>query len=207
MMSYYKFLDNSDDEKGIKASVYKILKALTNKSFKKASSDFPYLALVLNEMYKAQSECEKGNLSLDACCEPTAIMLSKVFGELSGCDKMKETVLSRLGYFLGRWIYTMDASDDLEEDLKKKNFNPLIKKFELENKEAIPKDKEDFIENECNASLNSNISMMIPACNLLNNGRYIGIINNIINLGLPQMQKEIIFLHVTKKQRKKKDKE
>ena len=31
-----------------------------------------------------------------------------------------------MGFFLGKYIYIMDAYDDLEKDIKKKNYNPLI---------------------------------------------------------------------------------
>lgn len=30
-----------------------------------------------------------------------------------------------MGYNLGRWIYLMDAADDLEEDREKNNYNPF----------------------------------------------------------------------------------
>ena len=205
IMSYGKLKDNLLDEKGAKKIAYKLLKSLCSKAYKKAAEDFPFIDEAINKMLQSQAEAEKNNMHLDACCEPTANMLREICMELAG-DDMNKTVLGTVAYFLGRWIYTMDAADDLEDDLKNKSFNPLIKKFSLENSETIPEEKRSFIENECNAALNGNISMMLPALNLLNNGRYSGIINNIISLGLPEMQREIIFLHVTKKQRKKEDK-
>ena len=36
-----------------------------------------------------------------------------------------EPVLRRMGFFLGKFIYLLDAYDDLEKDIKKKNYNPL----------------------------------------------------------------------------------
>lgn len=206
MMSYGKILDNSLDEKGIKKLAYKFLKVICKKAYKKASSDYPFISEALSEMLKAQSEAEKSDMHLDACCEPTANMLKTVCGELSKGDSFIKPALENLGYFLGRWIYTIDAADDLEEDLKSKSFNPLIKKFglNLNSTDTLSEEKRKYIEEECNYSLNGNVSMMIKASNLLNNGRYSGIISNIINLGLPEMQREIIFLHVNKKDRKKK---
>lgn len=203
MMSYGKILDNALDEKGLKRLIYKFLSRLCKKAYKKASKDFPFISEALKEMLESQNKAEKENMNLDACCEPTANMLKTVCSELSGENPFNKPALESLGYFLGRWIYIMDACDDLAEDLKEKNFNPLIKKFGLENSRDIPKDMESAIENECNAALNGNVAMMVKASNLLNNGRYSGVINNVINLGLPEMQREIIFLHVNKKQRKK----
>ena len=39
-------------------------------------------------------------------------------------DQWEET-LRTLGFFLGKFIYIMDAYDDLEKDLKEGNYNPL----------------------------------------------------------------------------------
>ena len=36
-----------------------------------------------------------------------------------------EDALRRMGFFLGKFIYILDAYDDLEEDIKNKNYNPF----------------------------------------------------------------------------------
>ena len=38
---------------------------------------------------------------------------------------MWEETLRRMGFFLGKYIYIMDAYEDLEEDLRKQCYNPL----------------------------------------------------------------------------------
>ena len=43
-----------------------------------------------------------------------------------------EETLRRIGFFLGKFIYLMDAYDDLEEDRKKHCYNPLIRICEEE---------------------------------------------------------------------------
>ena len=43
-----------------------------------------------------------------------------------------EKTLRRIGFFLGKFIYLMDAYDDLEEDRKKHCYNPLIRICEEE---------------------------------------------------------------------------
>ncbi|NOW59426.1 hypothetical protein DFH83_001406 [Clostridium saccharobutylicum] len=50
---------------------------------------------------------------------------------------MRDTLYS-LGYSLGKWIYLIDALDDLKSDIEKNKFNPL--NF-LYNKESLPYDK------------------------------------------------------------------
>lgn len=55
---------------------------------------------------------------------PTAEILGFVFASL-GKDDTERFVLHDFGYALGRWIYTTDAADDLEEDLKAGAFKPV----------------------------------------------------------------------------------
>ena len=46
---------------------------------------------------------------------------------LSFCSKRDQWAasLSRIGFFLGKFIYILDAYDDLEEDIKKNHYNPF----------------------------------------------------------------------------------
>ena len=36
--------------------------------------------------------------------------------------------LSKLGFYLGKFIYLCDCYEDIERDIKKKNYNPLIER-------------------------------------------------------------------------------
>ena len=54
----------------------------------------------------------------------------QVFEQVARTDGQRR-ILSRMGYLLGRWIYMMDAFDDLESDLKRGNYNPLIGRYGL----------------------------------------------------------------------------
>lgn len=64
-------------------------------------------------------------------------MLSTLFQELGGCDRTLSVPLERFGYFLGRWIYLMDAADDLEDDLQEGAFNPFVSRFGLSDKKEL----------------------------------------------------------------------
>ena len=43
-----------------------------------------------------------------------------------------EPTLRRMGFFLGKFIYLMDAYDDVEEDIKKGNYNPFSRSYIME---------------------------------------------------------------------------
>jgi len=54
----------------------------------------------------------------DLCAHPSAHALGAL------CALLDER-LYRLGYLLGRWVYLIDAADDLAGDLKRGRFNPF----------------------------------------------------------------------------------
>ena len=76
-------------------------------------------------MMQRQKEIEdKRSPVSDEAAEPTAIFLSEIIS-LGGTEET-EKILRRFGYLLGRYIYLCDALDDLEDDIKKGNYNPFI---------------------------------------------------------------------------------
>ena len=60
-----------------------------------------------------------------------------------------EASLRKIGFYLGKFIYLMDAYEDIEKDLKEKNYNPFLNRYE----------EEDFQEN-CRMIL----TMMMAEC-------------------------------------------
>lgn len=46
-------------------------------------------------------------------------------------------VLRELGYWLGRFIYIMDAYDDVEEDVKRGSFNPFAEQYKTMERDAF----------------------------------------------------------------------
>lgn len=205
LMTYHKLKDTIADEKWAKKTGARLLLPFAAGPAKKAAADFPALAEAIGTMMEEQAQVEQDpEASLDACCDPTAKALSVIFSELGGDTKSQCMVLSELGYFLGRWIYLMDAADDLKEDLKNGSFNPLIRKLDLEGKKEIPAETQERIDRECNEILNYTVSRINAALNLLNLQRYGTIIANVSQLGFAEVQREILFLHIREKKKKEK---
>lgn len=67
--------------------------------------------------------------SVDEAAEPFARIMEILFD----CPLIKDAAtrkgLAWLGYNLGRWIYLIDALDDLEEDANNGSYNPLLRQF------------------------------------------------------------------------------
>lgn len=193
MMLYGKLKDNISDRDGISFASRLALLYITPR-YRKAAKRLPGQSAALENYLLMQQKAEEQKASIDACCHPTAHLLSQFFSELAKDSEQKEN-LERLGYVLGRWIYLLDAADDLEKDLKSGAFNPLKASGSLSSEE-IKKIKED-------AELSLNICIS-EACDMflkLKLYHFEPIIKNIIFLGLKNTQSAV--LHYTDKKERK----
>lgn len=120
VLSYYHLLDDWKDEKSIPGLAGM---KLLNKNVGKIIHTYKKKCGIIQDCLRRLSECEKqGVTDIDK--------VSGCFGDLMGellvyKEDTWEPVLRRMGFFLGKFIYLLDAYDDLEKDIKKKNYNPL----------------------------------------------------------------------------------
>lgn len=173
IMSYYKIYDNIIDAKGIKKLKFYPLKFLFSRSYKRASKLYPEVEKIVHEFALLQHDVENScdEVSIDKSAQPTAITLSKIFSLVS-------PDLKNFGYFLGRWVYIIDAADDLVKDLKTGNFNPL---------------KNNLSKEDINSILNQTVFQIINYYDKIEELKSNSIISNIVKLGLAKIQKDILF--------------
>ena len=121
LLSYYKCEDDWTDEK----KFGKKLAALALKhSVKKAGRKFPEQAQAIRDYIEAQKKAEaEGETDADSIADLTGRMMGRL---LVYRKDVWSDALYRMGFFLGKFIYIMDAFDDLEKDRKKGSFNPLL---------------------------------------------------------------------------------
>lgn len=172
ILSYYKFTDDINDEKGIKKFTAVLLSKIFASAFKKAKAKCPLVEAAAAEYIKEQNEAERNkNCSLDDAANPSSKMLSKLF-EMCSNNQRNRQVLSHLGTLLGRYIYLLDCLVDRKEDVKKGAFNPVSMLSEQEAKEKI-KEQLYIVINEAE-----------KAFELLEVKRFKDILGNIIYVGL-----------------------
>lgn len=123
ILAYHKLNDNViDDGSGrIKRSIFK-------SSYKKAKKKEPVLDKIVENWYSKLLKLEKDNCdSIDISADPFGQMISSLVKELLG-DKFDQNI-STLSYYLGKWIYLIDALDDFDKDKKKESFNVFVNAF------------------------------------------------------------------------------
>lgn len=126
LLLYHKIKDNISDSTLFKAILYRILLVAILYSYKKAVKNRPDAAIIIEEFMQMQSSVEeKQSRSIDEAAEPTAILLSKMYAR-NETDEEQKRVRERVGYCLGRWVYMIDAFDDIEKDRKSGNYNPFL---------------------------------------------------------------------------------
>ncbi len=188
IMTYYKFEDIISDSGFFKKTAARLLKLILSRCHKKAMQAYPEIEEITKTMVSEQIEIEKNkNAGIDPSAEPTATAVSRLC-VLLGSDDDEKTILREFGYYLGRWIYLIDAADDYFKDKESNSFNPFVNKFK--NNEAS--DNLEITE-YCNATLNHTAAMAVSAFNLLDLKLHKPILENIMNLGLAYMQRKCLF--------------
>ncbi len=183
-MAHAKIADNISDSGFLKSSFCRLTLPLTARAEKKAGGKFPALPALCEKMTEDQNRAEQDpSVSLDRSAEASAAALSGMMEALSE-DPMNKRILKRFGYLLGRWIYFIDALDDLEDDLKKENFNPFIKRFQLSY--PLSAEQKQEVRGYGRELLNITGAEMAAAYELLELKRFKGILDNIVYLGLQQ---------------------
>ena len=186
---YYKLLDDINDKSFIKSIPTRLLIPYAKHLQKKAKREFPEIDDIVCKMLESQFLAEQDTLcGLDKSSEPTAQMLSEMMCILAK-DESQRNIYKYFGYYLGKWVYLIDATDDIEDDIKKDGFNP----FKTNLVQNIDDLKKDEIKDKINGTLNYNVSQIIQAYNLMEFTHFNDIIDNIVNQGLANMQKQIIY--------------
>ena len=133
LLTYYKCLDDWKDEK--KASA-RLLSFLLKGKMRKLSVAKQEKSRKIKELLDQLSSCEKENIQdIDKTAGFFGAIMAELFvyAEDEWADKLR-----RMGFFFGKFIYLMDAYEDIEEDLKQGRYNPLADLY-----------KKDTFEQEC----------------------------------------------------------
>ena len=200
LLTYHKLRDNLEDDSFFKSLGSRLFLPFVSRKARKAAEEYPFLAQEAQKAMDGQRQAEENAGGVDACAEPTANLLAALFKELA-CDSLQGAALERFGYFLGRWVYLMDAADDLLDDLKEGAFNPFIPRLGLSGKTELTPQERKAADQACNQTLNATAAQMLLAFNLMELRNFGPILENVVTKGLPEIQREILFLHIREKRR------
>lgn len=121
ILAYQNLLDDWKDEKSYtKKAFVKIL----DKDYTRIVSKYPRQVKALEEFMRKTAEVEKNKeTNLDLVAGLTGEMLGEIMCWRE--DEWQEE-LRTLGFYMGKFIYLMDAYEDYDADQKKNCYNPLV---------------------------------------------------------------------------------
>ncbi|MBP5211487.1 MAG: hypothetical protein J6Z30_01395, partial [Pyramidobacter sp.] len=129
LLFYYKLRDDIADSGWAKRLALYLLLPVAALWRKKAKRLFPEIEAIVSEAMATQTEAEQsGTDSVDRAAHASADALGKLT-RLGAKDRADDYY--RFGYCVGRWVYLIDAADDLEKDYKHHNYNVFVRRFGL----------------------------------------------------------------------------
>ena len=132
ILGFYLARDHWKDDRQITALVHYY--ALRKKVWK-LSKVYPRQHKAVKNYVRRLEAAERTNeQNLDQLAGLTGQMLAEIFDWKAD---IWSDMLKRVGFYLGKFIYIMDAYEDMETDIEKGNFNPLISYKEREDFEEF----------------------------------------------------------------------
>lgn len=182
MMFYFKVRDNIADGTFFRRVLMYLILPYALLKYRKAKRLYPEAALIIEKAMEEQAFTEKsGTDSPDRAAHSSADALGRLLDYGFGNES-----IYRFGYGTGKFVYLCDALDDTEKDIKKKNYNVFVKKYNLVS-EADEKIKE-----EIKMSLNMCLAMVSEAYGEIENKSLTPLVENIIYEGTENTMNDIL---------------
>jgi hypothetical protein len=138
LLGYFNLKDDKEDENSLLGNVGELY---LRRAYKKIQRKMPEKCEAIAGQSAELSRLERsGEIGIDVISEPFARLMETVMDRpnlkafvpepTSGLTKERyaddiSAALRKIGYFLGKWIYLIDAISDLRKDIKSGSFNPL----------------------------------------------------------------------------------
>lgn len=191
LLAHFKLLDDQQDEGSLKA---KAGLALLSPTYHKLIRAHQEKCDLIQEKLDVLSSLEKeGCTSLDRAAEPFAKLLEEVFlPERYRDDEIRSNGLRHMGYHLGKWIYLMDAYDDLEENADKGTYNPLLNQFGFQKSQETIEQFRWRIKDRVEQNLLIYLAELSKAWETIKTDKNKGILENIIYFGLLRKTEQLL---------------
>lgn len=182
---YHKLLDDIHDRGFFRRILALLLFPAVALMHRKAARLSPEIETAVSTAMTEQKAVENTAACVDAAADPSAKALSVIFS--LGVPREEEPILRRFGYMVGRFIYIIDAADDIEKDIKRGNFNPLA-----EGIDSLTAETRCAIASRVDGMINSTLDEAAIALDMAGLNRFSSIIINVIYDGLPKVAQTVL---------------
>ena len=182
ILAYWKLRDNADDNGFWKGLPARVLAFLLRPAYRKAADFRPGFDKQVRDCLAELRALEtEKSASIDRTADTFARILKAAAPDTG--DEHRDRPIGQLLYHIGRWIYLVDAWDDLEEDRAHNQYNPILFRFG---------DGTERARESLRTTLRHSLNLAASAYALTEFGCWTDIIGNIIYLGLPMVE-ELVF--------------
>ncbi|MBR6728091.1 MAG: hypothetical protein IKM08_07830 [Clostridia bacterium] len=187
ILAYEKCRDDLQDERGLRKCKARLKCWFLHGAYRRARKRLPELAPAVRGHLARLAEKEREK-------RPSVDEVAVIFGDLladivsHGLSGEKKRIAETIGRQTGRFIYIIDAIDDLPEDIEKKRFNPFLLLFGGVPAEADKKGVEDAL-----ISCLSDLEIAFDLMNDTADRNRRAVIENILYLGMPDTIRRVLY--------------
>jgi hypothetical protein len=186
ILAYWQLRDGVEDHDWFHGLKYRSLSAILEPAYKKAAKLRPAFNETVRTQLNRLRELEQENCaSIDRAADAFAVLLSGAAKEVD--DPVRRRVLEQILYHLGRWVYLVDAADDMKKDAEEGNYNPVALRFEVHNGVWSPEKRQEFA-----VTLDHSIRMITTAFELWDFGVWTPVLQTTFYAGLFQVGKAVL---------------
>ena len=187
MLAYHNLVDDWKDEKNLSK---KTLANMIRKDYERFALEYPRQVKAIEDYMQKLAEYERANeTNIDIVAGITGEMLGEV---MAWKEDEWYHELKTLGYYMGKFIYMMDAYEDIDKDEKKNGYNPL---------RHLRKENEKDFETLCRLMMTSMMSECAKSFERLPILQHADILRNILYSGVWTRYE---YIQLKKKKRTKK---
>lgn len=189
ILAYYNIDDNWKDTKSLLSAAGKAALYLAFKKVRKRHEE--KCKFIEERLFELSALETEGCNSLDRATEPFATLIEEITAFRPLCkDDNQEKIMRWFGYNLGKWIYVLDAYDDIENDIKRKSYNPLVCQHRLKNEE--PSELKQRIRERVRFTVTYSLNEISKAFELLDVKKNRNLLDNIIYMGMLRKSEQIL---------------
>ena len=174
ILAWWQLRDGVADHGFWRGLPYRLAAGLLRRAYRRASARQPEFDCGTRRQLAELSALERaGCESLDRPADTFARLLA---GAATAAETpLRRRVLEQMLYHLGRWIYLVDAADDLKKDVRTGNYNPLVPRFDAQSGELTEQARR-----ELGATLDGSIRRMAAAFELEDFGVWRPVIESVV---------------------------
>lgn len=181
ILAYWQLRDGVADHELLPGLKYRAGAGLLNAAYQKAAAYRPDFDRAVRRQLTLLSELERENApSMDRAADTFAVLLAGAASETA--DPVRRRVLEQLLYHLGRWVYLIDAADDLKKDAESGGYNPVALRYGLTDGVWTPESRREFA-----VTLDHSIHQMAAAFELWDFGVWTPVLESTFYAGLFQV--------------------